>query len=191
MGFFADVGPMQIFVSVHSIPPDLKFYPDANPPNFSNEDQVIERGQMVRIKIMGLKMDVKDIVPDTPGFVDGSLLSARLKRIILAYCRMGRSVLEMRTMWGRVLMVGMAGRDLRGILQEDFSLRQEYLLPGRFLRIRVVVAVVMILGFLGEDTSSVGFCIAGGWFLVLVSFVVRFVFIYASCPSGRLELGRN
>jgi DNA-directed RNA polymerase II subunit RPB7 len=62
MGFFADVGPMQIFVSAHLIPPDLKFYPDANPPNFSNEDQVIERGQMVRIKIMGLRMDVKDIV---------------------------------------------------------------------------------------------------------------------------------
>jgi len=62
MGFFADVGPMQIFVSIHLIPPDLKFYPDANPPNFSNEDQVIERGAMVRIKIMGLRMDVKDIV---------------------------------------------------------------------------------------------------------------------------------
>ena len=62
MGFFADVGPMQIFVSVHLIPPDLKFLPDANPPNFSNEEQVIERGAMVRIKIMGLRMDVKDIV---------------------------------------------------------------------------------------------------------------------------------
>ena len=62
MGFFADVGPMQIFVSVHLIPSDLKFYPDANPPNFSNEEQVIERGAMVRIKIMGLRMDVKDIV---------------------------------------------------------------------------------------------------------------------------------
>jgi len=62
MGFFADVGPMQIFVSIHLIPPDLKFFPDANPPNFSNEDQIIERGAMVRIKIMGLRMDVKDIV---------------------------------------------------------------------------------------------------------------------------------
>jgi DNA-directed RNA polymerase II subunit RPB7 len=62
MGFFADVGPMQIFVSIHLIPPDLKFLPDANPPNFSNEEQVIERGAMVRIKIMGLRMDVKDIV---------------------------------------------------------------------------------------------------------------------------------
>lgn len=62
MGFFADVGPMQIFVSIHLIPPDLKFLPDANPPNFSNEEQVIEKGAMVRVKIMGLRMDVKDIV---------------------------------------------------------------------------------------------------------------------------------
>jgi DNA-directed RNA polymerase subunit E'/Rpb7 len=62
MGFFAGVGPMQIFVSIHLIPPDLKFLPDANPPNFSNEEQVIEQGAMVRIKIMGLKMEVKDIV---------------------------------------------------------------------------------------------------------------------------------
>jgi hypothetical protein len=62
MGFFADVGPMQIFVSIHLIPPDLKFLPDANPPNFSNEEQVIEKGAMVRVKIMGLRMDVRDIV---------------------------------------------------------------------------------------------------------------------------------
>jgi DNA-directed RNA polymerase subunit E'/Rpb7 len=67
MGFFADVGPMQIFVSIHLIPPDLKFFPDANPPNFSNDEQIIERGAMVRIKIMGLRMDVRDIViPPVP-----------------------------------------------------------------------------------------------------------------------------
>ena len=62
MGFFADVGPMQIFVSVHLIHPELKFFPDANPPNFSNEEQVIEKGATVRIKIMGLRMDVGNIV---------------------------------------------------------------------------------------------------------------------------------
>jgi hypothetical protein len=53
---------MQIFVSIHLIPPDLKFLPDANPPNYSNDEQVIEKGAMVRVKIMGLRMDVKDIV---------------------------------------------------------------------------------------------------------------------------------
>jgi DNA-directed RNA polymerase II subunit RPB7 len=80
MGFFADVGPMQIFVSIHLIPPDLKFLPDANPPNFSNEEQVIERGAMVRIKIMGLRMDVKDIVCLDHGRINLSLPSARLKK---------------------------------------------------------------------------------------------------------------
>ena len=86
MGFFADVGPMQIFVSIHLIPPDLKFVPDANPPNYSNEEQVIERGAMVRIKIMGLRMDVKDIVFPwrLPSF-NYSLRSVRLKRITLGF----------------------------------------------------------------------------------------------------------
>jgi hypothetical protein len=82
---------MQIFVSIHLIPPDLKFLPDANPPNFSNEEQVIERGAMVRIKIMGLKMDVKDIVSLPPPsrlllFLPNSnisLRSAPSRRIIL------------------------------------------------------------------------------------------------------------
>jgi len=53
---------MQIFVSIHLIPSDLIFYPDANPPNYSNEEQIIEKGAMVRIKIMGLRMQVKEIV---------------------------------------------------------------------------------------------------------------------------------
>jgi DNA-directed RNA polymerase subunit E'/Rpb7 len=95
MGFFADVGPMQIFVSIHLIPPDLKFLPDANPPNFSNEEQVIERGAMVRIKIMGLKMDVKDIVhyPFTLLFSPGSNISLRLalsRKIILVFSDLSR-----------------------------------------------------------------------------------------------------
>jgi S1 RNA binding domain len=88
MGFFADVGPMQIFVSIHLIPPDLKFYPDANPPNYSNEEQVIEKGAMVRIKIMGLRMEVKDIVHShsflTLGLMSSSQ-SVRLKKITLVF----------------------------------------------------------------------------------------------------------
>src|SRR5271170_4678993 len=87
MGFFADVGPMQIFVSIHLIPPDLKFLPDANPPNFSNEEQIIEKGAMVRIKIMGLRMDVKDIVPSPihTHLLTISLRSVRSKKIILVF----------------------------------------------------------------------------------------------------------
>jgi DNA-directed RNA polymerase subunit E'/Rpb7 len=84
MGFFADVGPMQIFVSIHLIPPDLKFNPNANPPCFENEEQKIERGAMVRVKIMGLRMDVKDIVPAShKKTTNDSLLSARSRRITL------------------------------------------------------------------------------------------------------------
>lgn len=84
MGFFADVGPMQIFVSIHLIPPDLKFNPNANPPSFENEEQKIERGAMARIKIMGLRMDVKDIVNrPMKTTTNDSLLSARSRKITL------------------------------------------------------------------------------------------------------------
>ncbi|KAI9354598.1 RNA polymerase Rpb7 [Zopfochytrium polystomum] len=40
MGFFADVGPLQVFVSKHSIPQYLKFEPNANPPAYIGEGQV-------------------------------------------------------------------------------------------------------------------------------------------------------
>jgi len=80
---------MQIFVSIHLIPSDLIFYPDANPPNYSNEEQIIEKGAMVRIKIMGLRMQVKDIVSvPVPGFASymgNSSQSAPLRKITLAF----------------------------------------------------------------------------------------------------------
>ena len=86
MGFFADVGPMQIFVSIHLIPPDLKFLPDANPPNFSNEEQIIEKGAMVRIKIMGLRMDVKDIVSIPKATRELTLVCDRYDQRGLSWC---------------------------------------------------------------------------------------------------------
>ncbi|CAM0137707.1 unnamed protein product [Umbelopsis sp. WA50703] len=39
MGFFADVGPLQVFVSSHLIPSDMKFDPNGNPPCYQSEDQ--------------------------------------------------------------------------------------------------------------------------------------------------------
>ncbi|SZF04876.1 unnamed protein product [Blumeria hordei] len=43
VGFFADAGPLPLFVSAHLIPPDIKFDPNAIPPQFTNnEDSVIE-----------------------------------------------------------------------------------------------------------------------------------------------------
>ena len=94
MGFFADVGPMQIFVSIHLIPPDLKFLPDANPPNFSNEEQIIEKGAMVRIKIMGLRMDVKDIVSIPKSVRELTLVCDRYDQRGLSWCPLKLSFLS-------------------------------------------------------------------------------------------------
>ncbi|CAG8603135.1 9299_t:CDS:10 [Paraglomus brasilianum] len=62
MGFFADVGPLQVFVSNHLIPSEYTFDPHANPPAYIGEDQpTIERGSCVRMKIVGTRFDATDI----------------------------------------------------------------------------------------------------------------------------------
>jgi len=61
MGFFAEVGPLQVFVSSHLIPNDMKFNPYGNPPSYSDEGVVIEKGSLVRIKIVGTRFDATDI----------------------------------------------------------------------------------------------------------------------------------
>lgn len=43
MGFFAEVGPLSIFVSSHLLPIDYKFQPDANPPEFVSPTDVRAR----------------------------------------------------------------------------------------------------------------------------------------------------
>jgi len=59
MGFFAMAGPLSVFVSSHSIPLDIKFDPNATPPQFTNnEDSVIEVGTHVRLKLMGTRAEV-------------------------------------------------------------------------------------------------------------------------------------
>ncbi|KAI9890370.1 MAG: DNA-directed RNA polymerase II subunit [Vezdaea aestivalis] len=59
MGFFANVGPLQIFVSSHLIPSDIKFDENATPPQYTdNGDQVIEKGTQIRIKLIGTRSDV-------------------------------------------------------------------------------------------------------------------------------------
>ena len=42
MGFFAEVGPLNIFISNHLIPNDFKFEPNSMPPCYISEDQVKE-----------------------------------------------------------------------------------------------------------------------------------------------------
>ncbi|MCJ1337600.1 DNA-directed RNA polymerase II subunit [Bachmanniomyces sp. S44760] len=59
MGVFADVGPLPVFVSNHLIPPDIKWDPNATPPQYTdNGDQVIEKGTHLRIKLIGTRSDV-------------------------------------------------------------------------------------------------------------------------------------
>lgn len=43
MGFFAEVGPLNIFISNHLIPNDFKFEPNSMPPCYISEDQVTRR----------------------------------------------------------------------------------------------------------------------------------------------------
>lgn len=76
VGFFADAGPLPLFVSAHVsfvyycqhinhtnpmqlIPRDIKFDANATPPQFTNnEDSVIEPGTHVRVKIIGTRPEV-------------------------------------------------------------------------------------------------------------------------------------
>jgi len=58
-GIFAEVGPLSVFVSRHMIPPEIKWDPDATPPQYTdNGDQVIEKGTSLRIKLIGMRTDV-------------------------------------------------------------------------------------------------------------------------------------
>ncbi|KAJ1531284.1 DNA-directed RNA polymerase II subunit, partial [Cladochytrium tenue] len=66
LGFFADVGPLQVFVSAHLIPPYLKFEPNTNPPAYIGEGQElqdtrIEKNETVRIRLVGTRLDATEI----------------------------------------------------------------------------------------------------------------------------------
>ncbi|ODV62513.1 DNA-directed RNA polymerase II subunit RPB7 [Ascoidea rubescens DSM 1968] len=60
-GFKASAGPFTIFVSKKTIPDNMTYNPNANPPAFSSDDQHIEKGSKVRLKIMGTRSDVHEI----------------------------------------------------------------------------------------------------------------------------------
>lgn len=66
MGFFAEVGPLQVFVSNHLIPSSMKFDANANPPAYylegDEEDLRIEKGETVRLRIVGTRIDSTEIV---------------------------------------------------------------------------------------------------------------------------------
>lgn len=61
LGIFVDVGPLNIFISTHLIPADMSYNSSANPPAYQSDDQIIEKGSRVRLKIVGTRSDVDKI----------------------------------------------------------------------------------------------------------------------------------
>ncbi|KAK8126264.1 DNA-directed RNA polymerase II subunit [Apiospora kogelbergensis] len=60
-GFFAEAGPLRIFVSAHLIPGEIKWDPNGTPPSFHDEDTTIQVGTHVRVKIIGTRAEVGDL----------------------------------------------------------------------------------------------------------------------------------
>ncbi|GJV25721.1 DNA-directed RNA polymerase II subunit RPB7 [Tanacetum coccineum] len=62
MGFFAEAGPVQIFVSNHLIPGDMEFQ-SGDMPNYTNSDGSvkIQKDSEVRLKIIGTRVDATEI----------------------------------------------------------------------------------------------------------------------------------
>ena len=65
MGIFVSVSALEIFVSKHLMPPDLKFDKHSNPASYVSgmmDDRVrIEPGSEVRIRIVGIRFDAREI----------------------------------------------------------------------------------------------------------------------------------
>ncbi|KAI3835144.1 hypothetical protein MKX03_019770 [Papaver bracteatum] len=63
MGFFAEAGPVQIFVSNHLIPEDMEFQ-SGDIPNYTTSDGSvkIQRDSEVWLKIIGTRVDATEIV---------------------------------------------------------------------------------------------------------------------------------
>lgn len=70
MGLFAEIGPMTCFISRHSIPADMSFDGESKPPCYrtKDDDTIIQQDDEIRMKIVGLRVDAKDI------FAIGSLM---------------------------------------------------------------------------------------------------------------------
>lgn len=62
MGFFAEAGPVQIFVSNHLIPEDFEFSALDDPCYVSSDEEVrIIAGAEVRLRIVGIRVDPTEI----------------------------------------------------------------------------------------------------------------------------------
>lgn len=63
VGIFTEIGPLSCFISRHSIPADMEFDPNANPPCYKTKDDemVINQDDEIRVKIVGIRVDATDI----------------------------------------------------------------------------------------------------------------------------------
>uniref|UniRef100_A0A8C8RU48 DNA-directed RNA polymerase subunit n=2 Tax=Archelosauria TaxID=1329799 RepID=A0A8C8RU48_9SAUR len=79
VGLFTEIGPMSCFISRHSIPSEMEFDPNSNPPCYKtvDEDIVIQQDDEIRLKIVGTRVDKNDIV---------SLRSCLQMCFVLAVC---------------------------------------------------------------------------------------------------------
>nr|ACO10540.1 DNA-directed RNA polymerase II subunit RPB7 [Caligus rogercresseyi] len=63
VGLFTEIGPPSCFISRHSIPADMTFDPNSNPPCYktNNEEVTIHQDDDIRLKIVGTRVDASDI----------------------------------------------------------------------------------------------------------------------------------
>lgn len=63
VGIFCEIGPMSCFISRHSIPPDMEFDGLSVPPSYHSHDEsnIIRPGDDVRVKLIGTRVDAKDL----------------------------------------------------------------------------------------------------------------------------------
>ncbi|KAH8399126.1 hypothetical protein KR215_002850, partial [Drosophila sulfurigaster] len=69
VGMFAEIGPLSCFISHHasfssiSIPADMQFCPNGNPPCYKSKDEdvVISGEDKIRLKIVGTRVDATGI----------------------------------------------------------------------------------------------------------------------------------
>eukprot|EP00906_Rhabdomonas_costata_P003910 RCo005882 len=63
MGFFAELGPMQVFVSTHQIPEDMRFDEHSIPQKFVSDDGKVSlrKDDEVRVRIIGTRASSSEI----------------------------------------------------------------------------------------------------------------------------------
>lgn len=63
VGLFTEIGPLSCFISRHSIPQDMSFDPNSNPPCYktADEEMVVQQDDEIRLRIVGTRVDASDI----------------------------------------------------------------------------------------------------------------------------------